>query len=422
MTTQARSLAEPCPKCGASPGSLCNGTKGPRKRCCRLPDQSGEAEGYANGQVQETLFRPEYYPIDPPNPSIGRLANAVRPQEVQWIADGLIPRDALTLVAGAPSVGKSTFGAWLCSRVVRPAILPGSEESIGAALLPRLLTSRVPLDRCLLLDGRRWTLPFDQGRIVAALQSHRADLLWIDPIDHLIGDLSENDGQAVRHCLESLHAIAEQCGLAVVAARHPGKATDNICPGSRQWRAVPRVILRLDLDRGPPLRRFLSVMKPYGGTHPRPREYTLIGEPGEPARFSLGPEVSEAEAALGEVTDRHDRWRIDEAERLLTGLLAEGEQPSQAVYAAAESERISDRCIFRAGQRLGVIIRRDGVGREHRSYWSLTPATHTHTPTPATPATHTHTPGGGCVSDGGSGRSAPPPPKKARKRRGTTTN
>lgn len=344
--------------------------------------------------------------------SAGRLASQVDQEAVIWIADGLIPQSALTLVVGVPGAGKSSLGAWLCARAKRPAILPGSEESIGAALLPRLVAARVPLDRCLLLDGRQWVLPPDRSRLAEALANHQADFLWIDPIDPLIGDLSENDGQAVRACLEALHWIAERLKIGIAAARHPGKARDNVCPGSRQWRAVPRVVLRLDLDHGPPLRRFLVSVKAYGGVHPRPREYNLVGEEGEPCRLNLGPEVSDAEAALGEVSDWIDRRKIDVAAEWLENILIDGEQPSTWIYTAAEAERLSDRTLVRAAHQLGVRYRREGQGRGHLCYWFLAPGFVRKFPPPPTV---THTGGGVCISPGGSEPEKPKKPRKSRK-------
>lgn len=373
----------------------------------------------ANGSHAAASEAPAKGPTESPPPwfsavqaGLGRLAVNVHREAIVWMADGIIPRQALTLVVGTPGVGKSTFGAWLCRHAQKPAIIPGSEESIGSALLPRLVAGNVALERCLILDGRQWALPPDRQRLAEALLQHQADLVWIDPIDPLLGDLSENDGQAVRHCLESLHWIAERCDLAIVAARHPGKAKDNVCPGSRQWRAVPRVVIRLDRDDGPPLRRFLISVKPYGGIHPKPREFALIGDPGEPARFSLGPEVSETESSLSEVSDWIERRKIDEAQTLLSDLLSDGKMESSLVYAAGERERINEKCMWRAGQRLRVLIIREGQGRDHRSYWELPPSHPKAKSTNSTPDTATHTQGGVCVSDV---RSEPPKPPKTRK-------
>lgn len=306
----------------------------------------------------------------------GRLASDVEYRPVEWVIADLVPKAALTFVIGQPGAGKSTFGAWLCSQATKPAILPGFEESVETSLLPRLLANQVPMPRCLVLDGRQWLFPADRQILTDRLRRHGCDLCWVDPVDSYLGGGSENDGQVVRPALEALARAANDVPCAIVCARHPGKQAGNLCPGSRAWRAVPRVILQLCVDPGPPVRRYLTLWKDPFSRCVEPREYTLLGEPGEAKRFRLGPCLDAGEAEIMDVTDRVDRWRINQAIALLQALLAESEQESSYVYQVAERERLPDRTVRYAAQRLGVIIRREGVGREHRSLWSLpTPAT-----------------------------------------------
>lgn len=305
----------------------------------------------------------------PPPPIEGRLACTVARGRVEWLLPGLIPADALTFVVGTPGAGKSTFGAWLCAQARRPAVLPGHEESVGCALLPRLVAADVRLERCLILDGRDWTMPDHRAGLVAVLRHHVADLLWVDPVDSYVGEINENDGPTVRVALEALARVAADVPCAVVAARHPGKAAGNLCPGSRQWRAVPRQIVELSVDEGPPERRFLRLAKPYASGPKPPHEYTLEGECDDVRRFRLGPEVPQADLDLVGVYDPVERRRIDEAMDLVRALLSEAEQESSYVYSVAERERLSDRVMRLAARRLGVKVRREGVGREHKSYW-----------------------------------------------------
>jgi hypothetical protein len=190
-------------------------------------------------------------------------------------------------------------------------------------------------------------------------------------VDSYNGDAQENDGPAVRTCLEALVRVAQDVPCAVVAARHPGKLVTNLCPGSRQWYAVPRAVIQLTYDEGPPERRFLKVRKPAAGSIPQPRKYDLVGAPKEPKRFVLGSVADASDVEVSEVGDRIDRWKIEQAEELLRGLLAEGEQESGYIYQTAERERLGDRLVRKAAQRLGVIVRREGTGKEHRSCWSL---------------------------------------------------
>lgn len=312
-------------------------------------------------------------PAPPPErtPGTGRLLSAVARSAPTWFVDPLIPAGCLTLVVGDPSTGKSTFGAWLCSQAQRPVILPGNEEDVSCALLPRLLANGVDPQRCLVLDDRLWSLPTERRALTTLLRSHGADLLWMDPIDSYVGETPENDGPGVRAALEALCLIARDVGCAVAAARHPGKQPGNICPGSRQWRAVPREIVELLYDAGPPEQRVLRLRKDPYSRGDGPRAFALEGEPRQPKRFTLREGVSaELADSLGE-GDAVDRWKIDEAMALLRAVLADGEQLARDCYKHAEDLRLPERTVRRAAARLGLQLRREGQGLNHRVYWAL---------------------------------------------------
>jgi hypothetical protein len=246
--------------------------------------------------------------------------------------------------------------------------MPGYEDDVPSSLVPRLAAAGVALERCLLLDGRLWSMPSDRRALLAALHRHQADFLWIDPIDSYCGECSENDGQLVRQALECLSGIAQDGPIAVVAARHPGKATGNLCPGSRSWRAVPRVIIEMGKDDGPPLRRWLRGWKwPY---EPRiaPREVHIEGEAGAPGVLSLGDPLARGEDEVMSITDHDQRTLIDQAQEIIRAVLADGEKTIKEVYAATEVERISERTVRVAARRLGVQTRREGTGQGHIGY------------------------------------------------------
>jgi len=328
------------------------------------------------------IMLPETQPATPPDPveyrpgnarqPIGRLASCVASRPVSWFIPDLVPKECLTMLIGPPDAGKSTCGAWMCSVAKRPAILPGYEESVEIMLRPRLEKNGVKLNQCLLLDGRPWQLPHDRQLITDTLIRHGADLLWVDPIDTYVSDCSENEGQGVREALESFARIATDVGCAVVAVRHPGKNPNNLCPGSRQWRAVPRVILQISVDDGPPIRRFMKMFRDPFGSGNKPREVHLEGFDRQPKVFRLGDLAKPSDVESASVSDVIERTMIDSAAELLKLLLANGEVESSNVYKHMEQERFKDRTVRLAARRLNVFIRREGSGLEHRSLWSLT--------------------------------------------------
>lgn len=325
-----------------------------------------EAGHETNGHPDPADYRPGNAKAIP-----GRLASEIASRAVTWFIQDLIPLECLTFVIGPPDAGKSTMGAWAASKAKRPAIMPGYEESVEVMLMPRLKLNGVKMQNCLILDTRLWSMPHDRQALTDALLRHQADLLWIDPVDSYVSECSENDGQGVRNALEAFARIAADVGCAVVGVRHPGKDPRNLCPGSRAWRAVPRMILQLSVDAGPPVRRFIGPARdPFGGAV-KAREVHLDGFDRAPKTFRLGAYAKAQDVESASVADVIDRSMIDSGVELLKALLANGEQESTVIYKHAEQERLKDRTMRQAARRLGVVIRRDGTGLEHRSYWSL---------------------------------------------------
>lgn len=313
---------------------------------------------------------PEYAPANS-RAGNGRLASEVEERCPRWLIPDLVAYDTLTFVVGDQGRGKSTMGAWLCSQAQRPCILPGAEESVEVLLISRLRANLVDLSGCRLLDDRPWTLPSDRAALTGRLRDHQCDLLWIDPVDTYIGSEGQNDEAGVRSGLEALVRIATDLHCAIVCSRHPGKQTGNWCPGTRAWRTVPKVVLVLTQDDGPPLRRFLRAWKPGYGVGVQPREYTLLGDPGEPRRFSLGQEVDPDDADVIATYDPVERTMLEQATALISAVLANGRMDSQVVRAHAEREGIKDGILRRAARRLGYKVEREGTGTDHKSYWSL---------------------------------------------------
>ena len=239
-----------------------------------------------------------------------------------------------------------------------------------------MIAHGVELDQVRLIDKGDWQLPHCRDRLADQVERFGADLLVLDPVSSYLADgLSENDGTAVRAVLEALAWIAERTGACVVGVRHPGKASENVMVGSREWNAVPRSVVELVNDQGPPARRILRHYKDSLGQDFPPRCFELVGDQGKAKVFTLADTIEASAAALAkEVPDRHERGKIEQAVAGLRDLLAEGEMEASAVFKWGENEKLAERTMRYAAERLGVIIRREGKGKGHRSLWSLPPA------------------------------------------------
>lgn len=326
--------------------------------------------------------------IHPKSPQIlpYRSLMEYSPGRTDWFLQPYIPRGALTLVVGEAAVGKSSFIAWLLSQATSALFFPGFEENFGVQTLPRLRVYPTAGDNINVFEGPDWKFPDCKTRLIRHASALRADLIVFDPISsYLVDGASENDGAFVRQALEAAAEVAAAVNAAVVGARHPGKSAGNVMVGSREWRNVPRSIVQLLVDLGPPVRRMIRLFKDSLGQGESVREYHLDGEPGSPLTFRLGEKVEAEEANVAsKLADDIDRSRFRQAKELLQRLLAEEEQESAYVYGQGEKEKISDRTMHRAAQALGIVMRREGAGKNHKCYWSL----------PAVPGGVSHSEGG----------------------------
>ena len=85
-------------------------------------------------------------------------ASDVTPVAVDWIWEGRIARGKLTIVAGAPDVGKSQIGAYIAARITQrehwsqgalapqgDVVILASEDSIEDTWVPRLMAAGADL-------------------------------------------------------------------------------------------------------------------------------------------------------------------------------------------------------------------------------------------------------------------------------------
>jgi hypothetical protein len=276
-------------------------------------------------------------------------------------------------VVGQPEVGKSSFLAFLIGRAERTLLLPGFEEDLERVTLPRLKAHGAKLSTVNVLNDRPYHFPGHTDLLTAAAQRWRADLIVLDPVDSYTDEgKGENDSVAVRLALEALATLAIRTGAAVVGTRHPGKDPTNVCPGSRQWRAVPRVILELvSLSTDPP-QQHISSYKCSIRKKPPPLSFTLADQGKRWPVFTPGELVDPAEAALAhDLPKGGERWKHEEAWELIQAVLADGEKDSREVIAKGEEYRINESTLRHAAARYGVTKRGEGYGAAFRCYWTL---------------------------------------------------
>lgn len=305
----------------------------------------------------------------PPIPGVNAAELVEEP--VSYLLDPWVPRATLTLVTGEREVGKSHFLAFLMSKARRTVMLPGCEEPIRQTLPRRLKAAGVEARNVQLLTESDWVFPLKREKLADAVRRLGADLVTLDPASSYLPEGgSEDCNQMVRYFLESLAWVAEQTGAAVVAVHHPGKGPGNMVRGAMNWQAVPRTVLRLHIDAGPPRRQILSSAKSSLAAKPTPRLYDLASQPSGGMRFVLLDQVDDRLTPYVEESPlQAKRRKIDEAMDLLRQLLARDEQPMTWVLRAGEAHGIPSWALKDAREALNVPTRKEGFGKEAQQFW-----------------------------------------------------
>lgn len=357
---------------------------------CQPPWTVAELQHKAQQAIEKGSF-PKITPKEKPPRIVEKAAGRVlkSADEMPWVEGETVERKDYRFffkpyvpvgvpmfLVGHGGVGKSTFQAHLASMAKRTLFLPG-EEDPATAILPRLELLGVDKKRWAHMEPHpNWTFPDCCDRFAALLRKGGFDLVIVDPIDDYLGQqLATDEGFRVRELLLKLKRMTEQANVAFVACRHPGKMQGNLMVGSRHWRNVPRVIVEMLKDEGPPEKHIIRANKYQIGAWPAARYYELPQEPDQPPRFVLGPPVEDAVAdTASEQVDRVERMAIEDATLFLQQVLAGGEMESREIYKLAEQQRLSPATLRRASVRLNLHKRREGSRSESKVFWALPPA------------------------------------------------
>lgn len=94
------------------------------------------------------------------------MASSIAPTSVRWLVPGLIPLGKLTVVAGAPGLGKSLWTTLLAAEVstgrttgdlaghAGAALIASAEDDPSDTIAPRLIAADADLNAVSLMDAR----------------------------------------------------------------------------------------------------------------------------------------------------------------------------------------------------------------------------------------------------------------------------
>lgn len=174
----------------------------------------------------------------PPDGLVVISAADVSPRAVEWLMPSRVPVGMLTLLAGDPDLGKSTFSCLLAAQVSRgelgPAgrvLIANAEDSPDATLVPRLIAAGADLQAVGFPLLRRYgtteglTLPDDVAKLSVCLDREPARLLVVDPLGaHLPSNVNSWQDASVRRALAPLAHLADKHRCAVVIVAHLNKS------------------------------------------------------------------------------------------------------------------------------------------------------------------------------------------------------
>ena len=224
-------------------------------------------------------------PFEWPGRAVRREWGDLNPPPVEWLVEGWIPANRVTLVVGVGGGGKSRLALQLATALASGSTdwLPGGPPLVlpGRTAAPAVFaTWENDLEDFMRLLAHSPTLPDVGGRFVGldlagsgslwgpqggsghiattagwtataerlkeGVERVGARLLIVDPLAAAYGS-DENARALVRGFMGAFDGWARDKGVTVVLIAHPPKGTGAAYAGSTDWHAAPRGLLSLQL-------------------------------------------------------------------------------------------------------------------------------------------------------------------------------
>lgn len=338
-------------------------------------------------QAPEQPAQPPTEPADSAGPFVSLASLGPITSEPQlWLWPSRIPQDALTIVEGDPGAFKSGMMISLAADLTAGERMPGftgtwpprgnclwlaQEESIKT-LGARFEAAGGDPSRIFIPpsgpEGLRF--PRSTAEVERFIRSKSIRLMVLDPItEFLDGDINRDTD--IRRGFTPLCRIAQELGCAIVGIRHLRKSGGGVMyrgVGGIAWSALARSVLLVGRTTGD--RRVVAHVKSSNGPLAATLAFGVSGGEERPPRITwLGEDEITAEG-LGSTSPR-ERPQLDEAKRMMVGMLSGGGILARQVQRAIRGAGISNSTIARAKSELGVQSIRDGFGPDAVYFWVL---------------------------------------------------
>ena len=341
---------------------------------------------------------------DRPQLTLTRLSD-VKPERLEWLWKGWLPKGKLVTGDGDPGLGKSTLALDIAATVTNAgtwpdgtrceypgdALLLSAEDGLADTVRPRLDAAGADVTRVHAIEGKSYFDPDSGQRYLRpltladvtdlgdAMARTQARLLIVDVLMAFMpnGTDSHKD-QDIRRVLSALSAAADANGCTVLLLRHLNKAKggDPLYRGGGSIGIVgaARSGLLVASDPDDPTRRVLASVKSNLGVMPNSLAYRLVDSPEHGVARVEWEGISNHDAHGLLSTSRDDDPEAQSARRdvddWLRLLLTDGPVESNKVFEDADAAGFSKDKAKRAKTRLGVKTYRVG-GSGGTWFWEL---------------------------------------------------
>jgi putative DNA primase/helicase len=298
------------------------------------------------------------------------LASEIRPQSVQWLWPGRVPKNFITIFAGQTDMGKSFVTLDMIARMTTGGEIPfckGECFDVGSALVisedppeymlvPRLIELGADLGRVRFMSWEAMSEYFLGNATFlddAVNEVPDCRLVVIDPPTNFLGDVNENRNSEIRQTLKNVVLWCKDRDLACVLIMHVnkqgGKGTTaiNRVVGSVAWLSSARIAhVFAPSDHSQERRLFVPLKNNLG-----PKSHALA--------FELTPTEHLAKVAwIEEIQTTADDAMLNEPKRVRRDIQAKDwlverfreklSWPSDELFRAGKAANLSRNAIFEA--------------------------------------------------------------------------
>jgi hypothetical protein len=327
-----------------------------------------------------------------------RMSQA-KSEKVDWLIRNVLPANAVSIIEGRKTAGKSTVLAAIAACYTGGPAIPGwegprdggvvwlaKEDPWSSVVKPRIEVAGGNTDRVFRIQvpqgskgSRLPYLPIEISLIEELMLLNGSRLLIMDPLPSLCarGDMLLSEA-GCREILDPLNDLCDRLKVTVIAGRHLKKGYRGMVIdagyGHGAFGNAARSIMRVDLHPHDSGRRLWSVVACNWATCESVTQSFELETIDQYAaiKWTGSSPLSAQQIADGDGDEQQrDEW--SDAELVLVAKLASGFVPYAEVESEADDAGVSRSAIRRAGIKLGIAKRRIGYGAKGHWEWGPPP-------------------------------------------------